>query len=93
MLYPVGYNPVSKISNSLVWRDLTDSDVPKLEEKITFCKARDCIDKMLNHKNAKWKGNPKTIKKKVIIRFDIKLIAHNADRVELWVVLQKLNRS
>ena len=77
----------------MVWRDLTDPEVLKLEEKIKFCKAGDCIDKMLNHKNAKWKGNPKTIKKKVFIRFDIKLFAHNADRFGLWVVSQKLNRS
>ena len=77
----------------MVHRDLTPNEIEKKKKEIFVEEGEDCIDKMLNHVNKKWKGDPKIVRNGVIARYDNKLIAQNAVRFDNWVVLQKLNPS
>ena len=57
-------------------------------------KGEDCIQKRINHIKTNLGRDPKrNLKKKVIVSYDIKLIEHNAFRIDNLVVLLKLNSS
>ena len=47
--YSPGVIPVSEVSNSVVYRNLTESEVNN--SKKSTCKGEDCIDKVLKPKN------------------------------------------
>ena len=90
--HSVGCFFVSKRFNTKVHIDLTPDGIEKKTD-VFVGESDECVDKMLNHLNWKKKSDPKSPKNKVFIRYDVKLILHNAVQFDKWVVLQKLNSS
>ena len=79
------------MSNSIVYRVISDPSINELEENIFVCEGGDRTDNLLIHKNAKRKCDPRLLKNKIVIRYDLKLILRNAISLRKRVVLQKLN--
>ena len=65
----------------MVHRDLTPDGIENKKKEDFVEKGEDCIDRM-NHINKNWKGYPKIFKKRVIAKYDNKLLAHKAVRFD-----------
>ena len=60
--YLVGYIPVTKLSNPMVYRDNTDHEINDTIKKGNLCKGAEYFDKIINQINAKNEEDPKTEK-------------------------------
>ena len=59
----------------MVYRDLADSEMNEIKEKINVCKSEDCFDKSLTHIE-KRKPDAKKSKDRIMTRNNNKIIAH-----------------
>ena len=62
-----------------------------MKETVNLFKGDEFLEDMLTHVIKKWKT--KLVKVRVITKYDIKLMGHNAVKIDDWVVLQKSNPS
>ena len=62
----VGYIPVSKLSNSMVYKGLADPNINNLNGNVNICKREGCIDRILNQIYKKCKVDPNVIKGKLL---------------------------
>ena len=84
---------VSKVAIFMVYRDLTPDEIKNKKKEKLFEEGEKCIDQKFKQKNINWNGDPKTVRYRIIPRYDMELIAHNDVGFDDWVVLQKLNPS
>ena len=63
VLINLGFFFVSKSATSTDHRDSIPEEFEKKKQEVFVEKAEDCFDKMLNHINITWTGDPKIYEK------------------------------